>query len=196
MAASRNGRLALSLLLVAGGMVGMSYAAVPLYDLFCRVTGYGGTTNVAEAVGDEVLERRIKVRFVANTHRDLAWEFAPAQTALTIKVGEQGLAFYRASNYSDRRITGTATFNVSPHKAGYYFTKVECFCFVEQTLEPGESVDMPVMFFVDPEIDEDRNLDDVTEIALSYTFFETERSEPTKVALNDAVPQEPSEFKE
>ena len=143
-----------------------------------------------------MLERRIKVRFVANTHRDLAWEFAPAQTALTIKVGEQGLAFYRASNYSDRRITGTATFNVSPHKAGYYFTKVECFCFVEQTLEPGESVDMPVMFFVDPEIDEDRNLDDVTEIALSYTFFETERSEPTKVALNDAVPQEPSELKE
>ena len=196
MAASRNGRLALSLLLVAGGMVGMSYAAVPLYDLFCRVTGYGGTTNVAEAVSDEVLERRIKVRFVANTHRDLAWEFAPAQTALTIKVGEQGLAFYRASNYSDRRITGTATFNVSPHKAGYYFTKVECFCFVEQTLEPGESVDMPVMFFVDPEIDEDRNLDDVTEITLSYTFFETERSEPTKVALNDAVPQESSELKE
>ncbi|MCG8505781.1 MAG: cytochrome c oxidase assembly protein [Sphingomonadales bacterium] len=196
MAASRNGRLALSLLLVAGGMVGMSYAAVPLYDLFCRVTGYGGTTNVAEAVSDEVLERRIKVRFVANTHRDLAWEFAPAQTALTIKVGEQGLAFYRASNYSDRRITGTATFNVSPHKAGYYFTKVECFCFVEQTLEPGESVDMPVMFFVDPEIDEDRNLDEVTEIALSYTFFETERYEPTKVALNDAVPQESSELKE
>lgn len=196
MTGSRNKRMAFSLLLVAGGMVGMAYAAVPLYDLFCRVTGYGGTTNVAEAAGDQVLERSIKVRFVANTHRDLAWEFEPAQTSLTLRVGEQGLAFYRASNYSGRRITGTATFNVSPHKAGYYFTKVECFCFVEQTLEPGESVDMPVMFFVDPEMNEDRNLDEVTEIALSYTFFETASSEPTKVALNDAVPQEPSELKE
>ena len=164
---------------VAGGaammaltMIGAAYAAVPLYDLFCRVTGFGGTTQVAEAAPGAVAERMITVRFDASLNRKLPWAFEAPENAVKLPIGESGLAFYSAKNLTDRRITGTATYNVSPDKAGYYFSKIDCFCFTEQVLEPGQAVDMPVSFFIDPEILTDPEMDDVKTITLSYTFFE------------------------
>ncbi|PWE17658.1 cytochrome c oxidase assembly protein [Marinicauda salina] len=159
---------------VVGSMVAAAYAAVPLYDLFCRVTGYGGTTQVAAAESRDVLDRTVTVRFDASNSRDFPWEFEPVQREMELRVGETGLAYYRATNPTDRTITGTATYNVSPFKAAPYFSKIECFCFTAQTLGPGESMDMPVMFFVDPEMDAEDRLDDVRTITLSYTFWEAE----------------------
>ena len=180
----RNRNLALVCVAVVAGMVGMSYAAVPLYQLFCQVTGYGGTTQAADAAPDIVLDRKMTVRFDSNVSPHLPWRFHAAQGPVTLKVGETGLAFYRAENLSDRTIKGTAAFNVTPPQAGRYFTKIDCFCFTEQTLLPGESVDMPVTFFVDPSIADDPNLDSVTTITLSYTFFPME-DEPQPVnAIN------------
>lgn len=170
----RNRRLALISFTAAAGMVGASYAAVPLYEIFCQVTGYGGTTQVAEAAPAKVLNRKMTIRFNADVGKAMPWRFAPAQDRVDVKVGEQGLAFYRAKNVSGRTITGTATFNVTPAKAGQYFNKVACFCFTEQELKAGAEVDMPVTFFVDPDIANDPNLNEVTTITLSYTFFETE----------------------
>ncbi len=167
----RNRMVLAGLVGVVFGMVGLSYAAVPLYDLFCRVTGYGGTTQVAEAAPDRVLEREIRIRFMAETDRGLPWEFSPERREMTLRVGESGLAFYLAENTSDRPISGMAAYNVLPPKAGVYFNKIQCFCFDEQTLAPGQTVSMPVFFFVDPAIDDDPNLDEVQTITLSYTFF-------------------------
>ncbi|MDA1098091.1 MAG: cytochrome c oxidase assembly protein [Proteobacteria bacterium] len=170
---SRRTRLtALAAVCVVFGMVGAAYAAVPLYRLFCQVTGFGGTTQVAAQAPAAVGERVITVRFNADTANAMPWRFRPQQRAVTVRVGEQTLALYEASNPSQRRIVGSATFNVTPAKAGAYFNKIECFCFTEQALLPGESVDMPVSFFVDPAISDDPNLDDVNNITLSYTFFE------------------------
>ena len=157
---------------VVVGMMGAAYAAVPLYRMFCQVTGFGGTTQVAEKAPVAVGERIITVRFNADTARGMPWKFQPQQRAVSLKVGQQALALYEAANPTDRRIVGTSTFNVTPLKAGPYFSKIECFCFTEQALAPGQSIDMPVSFFVDPEISNDRNLDDVKTITLSYTFFE------------------------
>ncbi len=157
--------------LVAVSMVGAAYAAVPLYNLFCSVTGFGGTTQRAESVPDQVLERVVTVRFDSSVAHDLPWRFKPQQRMIDVKIGEPTLAFYEAENLSDKTVMGTASFNVSPPKAGAYFTKVECFCFTEQVLEPGQKVDMPVTFYVDPEMVDDWNLDDVKTITLSYTFF-------------------------
>jgi cytochrome c oxidase assembly protein subunit 11 len=162
---------------VVAGMVGLTFAAVPLYRLFCQVTGYGGTTQVAQVLPEEVGERIVKVRFNADVDAHLPWTFAPAQVEVALRVGEVGMAFYRARNLTGKAITGAAVFNVTPLKAGQYFNKVQCFCFDEQRLEPGQSVDMPVTFFVDPAIDDDPNLDDVRTITLSYTFFRTEDGE-------------------
>ena len=181
----RNRRTFGVLGLAVAGMLGLSYASVPLYDWFCRVTGYGGTTQVAETEADTVLDREVKIRFDASTARGMDWAFQPAQREITLKVGENGLAYYRAENHTDRVITGTATFNVTPLKAGPYFAKMECFCFTEQTLAPGEGVDMPVAFFVDPEIDQDINLDEVKTITLSYTFFEMEKEPDELAALTE-----------
>jgi cytochrome c oxidase assembly protein subunit 11 len=153
-------------------MVGAAYAAVPLYDLFCRVTGYGGTTQVAQYDPDQVLDREIIVRFDASRARGFAWEFEPVERQMTVNVGETALAFYRATNPTDRPITGIATYNVAPFKMGPYFAKLDCFCFEEQTLGPGESMEMPVLFFVDPAMDDERRMDDVRSVTLSYTFFE------------------------
>ena len=152
-------------------MGGMAYAAVPLYDLFCRVTGSAGTTNRAEAASDTIIERQVTVRFDASRNRQMPWEFTAPDDAVSLKIGETGLAFYKAHNPTNEEITGTATFNVTPQKAGYYFSKIDCFCFVEQTLAPGETVDMPVTFFIDPEIVDDEEMMDVKTITLSYTFF-------------------------
>jgi cytochrome c oxidase assembly protein subunit 11 len=171
MAISKNARLGIILMGLAVGMLGMAYAAVPLYKIFCQVTGYGGTTKVADATNGVVLDRTVKVRFTANTHKDMPWAFRPQQASQTLKVGEQGLAFFEAVNLTDKVIIGTATFNVTPYKVATYFNKIQCFCFTEQTLQPGERVDMPVTYFIDPEIADDENLDDVKELVLSYTFF-------------------------
>ncbi|MEN0652848.1 MULTISPECIES: cytochrome c oxidase assembly protein [Hyphobacterium] len=185
---NRNTRLLAICATVAVSMVGAAYAAVPLYDLFCRVTGYGGTTQVGVAAADRVLDREVTVRFDASRNAGLPWEFQPIDRAITVNVGESALAYYRATNTSDRPITGVATYNVTPFKAAPYFVKLECFCFTEQTLQPGESIDMPVLFFVDPEIENDRRADDITTITLSYTFFEAETSEPGATSGRDTAP--------
>lgn len=174
---ARNTRVAVLCSAIVVGMVGLSYAAVPLYEIFCRVTGYGGTTQVATETPEAVIDRKIIVRFDANTSRDMDWSFRPAQTSIELKVGETGLAFYRATNTSDTDSVGTATFNVTPLAAGQYFAKVECFCFTEQKLTAGQTVDMPVTFFVDPEIDNDPDLDKLTTITLSYRFYPVEPDE-------------------
>lgn len=185
--AEKNKRVAKIVLCTVVGMIGMSYAAVPLYDLFCKVTGYGGTTMVAEDINTEVISRDVRVRFNASVHRDMPWEFAPAQNDQKLKVGEQAIAYYEAYNPTDKEVTGTATFNVTPHKAGLYFNKVDCFCFTEQVLKPGEKVMMPVVYFIDPEIDEDQNLDEVNEITLSYTFFVQDVTEVAENATNNVT---------
>jgi cytochrome c oxidase assembly protein subunit 11 len=177
MRTGRNRRVVVLLSTVVVGMVALTFAAVPLYRLFCQVTGYGGTTQVAQVLPEEVGERIVKVRFNADVDAHLPWAFAPAQVEVALHVGEVGMAFYRARNLTGKAITGAAVFNVTPLKAGQYFNKVQCFCFDEQRLEPGQSVDMPVTFFVDPAIDDDPNLDDVRTITLSYTFFRTEDGE-------------------
>lgn len=170
-AANKNSRMGMTIAGVAVGMVGMAYAAVPLYDLFCKVTGYGGTTQQVDVGSDEVIDREIKVRFNASVHRDMPWNFKPVQISQKMHIGEQKLAYYEAYNPTDKTIIGTATYNVTPHKAGEYFAKIDCFCFTEQELKPGERISMPVVYFIDPLIDEDRNLDEVSEVTLSYTFF-------------------------
>ncbi len=154
-------------------MVGMAYAAVPLYDLFCRVTGYGGTTQIAQYDATQILDREVTVRFDASNARGFPWDFEPLQREMTVRVGETALAFYRATNNTDRPVTGVASYNVSPFKMGPYFSKLECFCFTDQTLQPGQSMDMPVIFFVDPLMDEEGRLDDITTLTLSYTFWES-----------------------
>jgi len=164
--------VALSLAMVVVAMVGASYAAVPLYDLFCRVTGYGGTTAVADAAPGIVGERVITVRFNADTQSALAWRFWPSQRDMTVRVGESALAFFQAENLSDAPLVGTATYNVTPQKVGAYFVKVDCFCFTEQYLRAGETADLPVSFYVDPAIDDDPDMDDITTITLSYMFFD------------------------
>jgi len=175
--ARRNQTVAIVVGAVVAGMVGLSYAAVPLYQLFCQVTGYAGTTQVAKTSSDiPVLERRITVTFDANVAPDLAWTFKPVQKNLTVQVGKETLAFYEARNDTAEVITGTATFNVTPYKIGQYFAKVDCFCFTEQTLQPGQVVSMPVSFFIDPEITKDKNAYDIHDIILSYTFFRSDKN--------------------
>lgn len=168
---ARNLRTGGVLAAVAVGMVGLAYASVPLYEIFCRVTGFGGTTQVAAAGADRVLGRTMTVRFDSNVNPELPWRFQPAQRSMKLRVGETGLAFYQATNTGRDTLVGTATFNVTPDKAGLYFDKIDCFCFTEQVLRPGETVDMPVSFYLDPDLAEDPKMDGVTTITLSYTFF-------------------------
>lgn len=182
-----NLRIVVTCVAVVAGMVGAAYAAVPLYDLFCRVTGYGGTTQIASYDSGEVLDRTVTVRFDASISRDLDWTFEPVQRSMELKVGETALAFYRATNNSNQPITGVASYNVTPFKSAPYFSKLECFCFTEQTLQPGESVQMPVLFFVDPLMDEEENLDDIRLITLSYTFWEADNDGETLANTQSAV---------
>jgi cytochrome c oxidase assembly protein subunit 11 len=156
-------------------MLGLSYAAVPLYKIFCQVTGYAGTTQRAKLAPEKATDQMISVRFDANISRDLDWQFKPLQRVIKLKIGEEKLAFYTATNNSSEPITGTATFNVTPAVAGSYFNKIACFCFTEQTLQPGESVEMPVSFFIDPDMLNDPDMKSVREITLSYTFFEVKK---------------------
>ena len=182
----RNQRTALYASGVIVGMLGLTAAAVPLYDLFCRVTGFGGTTQVAEAAPDAVTDHVVRVSFNADREPDLPWRFQPSQRRMEVKVGENHLAFYEAENRSDRPIVGRAVYNVTPHKVGAYFAKVHCFCFEEQLLMPGESIEMPVSFFVDPRMLDDAYASDVHEITLSYTFFIDEEASAAAAAAETA----------
>ena len=166
----RNMALAVGLLSVAIGMVGLSFAAVPLYRIFCQVTGYGGTTQRAVAESDRMLTRHVVVRFDGNVS-GLPWAFRPEVPQIELKLGETALVNFVAENTSGKPTIGTATFNVQPSTAGYYFNKIECFCFTEQALQPGERVEMPVQFFVSPDFADDRELKSTRTITLSYTFF-------------------------
>ena len=158
---------------VAVVMLSLSFAAVPFYNWFCKVTGFAGTTSVAVAPSDVVLDKTIVIRFDASVDSKMAWEFKPQQTQMTLRIGETGLAFYEAYNPTDRVIAGTASYNVTPDQSGGYFTKIECFCFTEQVLQPHERVVMPVTFFVDPSIQDNAEAREIPEITLSYTFYET-----------------------
>ena len=169
--ANGHGKVAMMAAAVAVLMLGAAYAAVPLYKIFCQVTGYGGTTQRAETGASKILDRKIIVRFDANVRKSLHWKFEPVERTKTVRIGETTLAFYRATNLSDKPVTGMASFNVAPEIAGAYFSKIECFCFTEQTLQPGQSVDMPVSFFVDPELVKDPDAKILSEITLSYTFY-------------------------
>ena len=168
-----NNRLLAVVAVVAMSMVGLAYASVPLYKLFCQVTGFGGTTQIATQAPEQALlaVEPLAVRLDANVNPQLNWSFVPVEQEVSLKPGEEVTAIYRATNIGTMPSAGTATFNVTPQKAGPYFMKIECFCFTEQTLQPGESVDMPVRFFLDSEIVSDINTSDVDEIVLSYTFF-------------------------
>lgn len=170
----KNGKTALILFVLAGGMVGLSFASVPLYQLFCKVTGYGGTTVTATIKPTEIVTADapvITVLFDSNVDSALPWSFTPDQKRIKVRIGEESLATYTAKNWGNREIIGNATFNVTPHKAGQYFQKIECFCFTEQKLVPGQEISMPVSFFVDPEILKDSSAMDVRNITLSYTFY-------------------------
>ena len=165
-------------------MGALAWASVPLYDWFCRVTGFGGTTNVADASSVEIIDRTIKVRFDASLERGMPWEFKPMQLEVELRLGEEGLAFYEAYNPTDRPIAGTASYNVAPYGAGLYFSKIACFCFEEQILMPGERVEMPVSFFVDPDILNDTDAKFAKHITLSYTFHEIDLPEETQAMLD------------
>jgi cytochrome c oxidase assembly protein subunit 11 len=169
----RNRRMMLGLVGLVGAMGALSYASVPLYQLFCRVTGYGGTPQIATAAPgvEQVLDRVMNVRFNADVNPALPWQFEPVERQVKVRVGETRLVYYRAQNLGSEPVVGTATFNVTPDKMGVYFSKLQCFCFTEQALAPGESIDMPVSFFIDPAIVRERNMDDVRTVTLSYTFF-------------------------
>ncbi len=171
----RDNAVALSCVAAVALMTSASFAAVPLYKLYCQVTGYGGTTQKAIAPSTTMLDRPITVRFDANVTPGMKWKFEPLQTTMEVKLGENALAFYRATNMSDRAITGTAAFNVAPDVAGIHFSKVECFCFKEQTLQPGESIEMPVSFFVAPALAKDPDAARLTSITLSYTFYPVDK---------------------
>ncbi len=166
-------------------MGSLAWASVPLYDLFCRVTGWGGATDIAEAAPEAALDEMVTVRFDASKEVGMPWDFTPAQLKMKIRIGAEGLAFYEAHNPTDRPIAGTASFNVSPYSAGAYFSRIQCFCFEMRVLEPAQTVQMPVSFFVEPEILEDRDARFVKTITLSYTFHEIDL--PEEYASEQAV---------
>ena len=183
---SSNMRIVVACSAFVASMVGVSYAAVPLYQLFCQVTGYGGTTQRVEQMSETVLDRKIKVRFDANVAGGLPWDFKPVEREVELRIGETIQIGYTAENTSDQSTFGQATFNVTPMSAGAYFNKIQCFCFTETELKPGETLDMPVVFFVDPAIVDDLDAKDVTTITLSYTFF-PHASEKPVAAVGEPV---------
>lgn len=159
---------------LAVSMVGVGFAAVPLYRIFCQVTGFGGTTmrvDAAQAATVVATQKSIVIRFDANHSGDLPWEFKPERPTDTVSIGAKDMSIFLAKNLSNESVTGTATFNVTPELAGKYFNKIQCFCFTEQTLKPGEQVRMPVLYYVDPQIMTDPDTKDIEEITLSYTFY-------------------------
>lgn len=178
-----NRVIALACISFFAAMIGVSFASVPLYRIFCQVTGYGGTTQRVEQYSDTILNQTVKVRFDANVANGLPWDFKPVQREVEIRIGETTLVKYEAKNKFDGPTYGRATFNVTPGRAGAYFNKVECFCFTDTTLGSGEDLEMPVLFFVDPEFVNDPDLVDVKTITLSYTFFPIDK--PQSVAVTE-----------
>jgi cytochrome c oxidase assembly protein subunit 11 len=172
-----NGRVAAGLVGVVLTMGALAWAAVPFYSWFCKVTGYAGTPSVRAEAADVVLDEYVTIRFDANTDPRLPWQFKPMQREVKLRIGETGMAFYEAYNPSDTPVAGTAGYNVAPDLAGYYFTKIQCFCFTEQVLKPHERVEMPVVFYVDPEIVKDSDAGRIRTITLSYTFYPTDLPE-------------------
>ena len=164
-------------------MGSLAWASVPFYDWFCRVTGFGGVTAVARGDSEVILDKTIKIRFDASLDRGMPWEFKPVQREMTLRIGETGLAFYEAYNPTDRPVAGSASYNVAPFDAGGFFAKIDCFCFEEQVLQPGERVQMPVTFYVDPKIVDDRDAKYTKSITLSYTFYEIDLPQEAQAAL-------------
>lgn len=178
---TRNRAGAAVLFTVVAGMVGLSFASVPLYRMFCQVTGYAGTPKTENvAASTTIAEQKVTVQFDANVNSDLPWQFKPADRAVEVRLGEETLTHYTAVNLSDQPVTGTATFNVAPDGAAQYFSKIECFCFTEQTLAPGQEVSMPVLFYVDAAMADDVDARDIRKITLSYTFYRTDRDDKNK----------------
>jgi cytochrome c oxidase assembly protein subunit 11 len=177
-------RTALACVGVAVGMVGLAYASVPLYSLFCRVTGFDGTPVVRENNSSEILDRTIAVRFDANVASGLNWRFTPEKPEINVKLGETTTVYYKVTNVGDKPATGIATYNVQPDLAGTYFSKLECFCFTEQTLKPGESLESAVVFYVDPRLVQDSDVKDITSITLSYTYFPSKAGKPVAEATS------------
>ena len=179
-----------------GGMIGVTYASVPLYKLFCKVTGYNGTTQRVEQASTKILDRKITIRFDSNVSSDLPWTFQPDQREVTIKLGETTKVGFQVKNEFAKATRGKATFNVTPELAGAYFNKLECFCFTDQTLQPGQSMDMPVVFFVDPDIITEPDLKDIKTITLSYTFFASKDETPVaNLSQKPVSPLKPIENK-
>lgn len=172
-----NRKVLLALVFLVCGMVGLSFASVPLYRLFCQATGFGGTTQKAELLPEVILDRTIKVRFNADVSPSIPWRFKSEIQQMTLKLGQTGLMNYRVVNESSKPVIGTAVYNVTPDKAGLYFIKVQCFCFQEQILGAHQEVDMPVFFYIDPKMNDDPDMKDVHEITLSYSFFEANSKE-------------------
>lgn len=184
---AKNSRIVILCVGLVLGMGGLAYASVPLYDLFCRVTGYGGTTQrVDSSLGIPVIDREISVRFDANTASSLNWKFAPEQREVTVQMGEQVIINYVAENLSDEPIVGMANFNVTPQAAGMFFNKVECFCFTDTYIEPGATLEMPVVFYIDPDMDQEKAMKALNTITLSYTFFESETT-PEEITAEQAA---------
>ena len=167
-------------------MGALAWASVPFYNWFCRVTGFGGVTGVASGDSDVILDQTIKVRFDGNLDRNMPWSFKPMQREMEVRIGETGLAFFEAYNPTDHPIAGQASYNVTPYEAGGFFEKIECFCFTEQVLQPGERVEMPVTFFVDPAIVDDRDAKYTHTITLSYTFYEIDLPQQQAALADDA----------
>ena len=182
---AKNRRVAAMALGVSFAMLGLAFASVPLYRLFCQATGFGGTTQRAAQAPSKAAGHLLTVRFDANVSASLGWNFHAVQPLLKVKTGEQQMAHYRATNLTDRTLTGSAIFNVTPESAGAFFNKIQCFCFTEQTLKPGESIDMPVVFFIDPDIADDLDTTSITEITLSYTFYPVDQ--PKKLSAAPAA---------
>jgi cytochrome c oxidase assembly protein subunit 11 len=180
----RNRRVASGATALVFTMLGLSYAAVPFYKAFCQATGFGGTTQRADAAPAESTDQIISIRFDANTSGALAWEFHPRQTEMKIKIGEQAMAYFDAKNLSTNTLTGSAVFNVTPPSAGAYFNKIQCFCFTKQTLKSGEAKEFPVMYFVDPAILDDPDASGIHEITLSYTFYPAEADKTAEAKTN------------
>ena len=187
---SPNGRVVAATVSTVLSMGALGWAAVPLYNIFCAVTGYGGTTARSEQAASEVLERTVLVRFDASKARDMPWEFKPVQHTMRVRLGETNLAFYEATNPTDQPVAGTASFNVAPYPAGPYFVKIACFCFEEQILAPGETVSMPVTFYVDPEMLDDAEAAGIPEITLSYTFHVTDLPDDYAALDTNTAPPE------
>jgi cytochrome c oxidase assembly protein subunit 11 len=173
-----NGSILVLCLVFVCGMVGMAYASVPLYRLFCQVTGYNGTTQRVEQYSDVILDKTMKVTFDANTSTGLNWDFRPIDRQVEPKIGETVQVMFKATNRSPVATTGSAVFNVTPMEAGAYFNKVQCFCFTETTLQPGETLEMPVVFFIDPEIVKARETKGIHTLTLSYTFYPSKTEKP------------------